>query len=286
MTENLKKYRDVFNSYKKLNGKQAEYDNGYTQDRKTKNTNSQEIYKSRMAKMEKVIKDVGATSHILLQNDLAGCFFQNEKEMFFGFYYAGAIQFLCPYENFNVSNITNSGVTMGYNSQIIPSIGFDLGGLNSVGFGSIPVPKLNKPTSYSLSISYFDTDGAVKEYKLILDCWRAYAINQFKKVKEAVFFNDLVSDFTDARLKDIYNKLIAIPAVAEKIKNNEIIVNGINIQQIKQQYLSNKEEEKIFKDKIIQLAEVDETENTKFKWTIFYVIIVVILFVSLVMLIT
>ena len=74
--------------------------------------------------------------------------------------------------------------------------------------------------------------------------------------------------------------------MAEKIKNNEIIVNEINIQQIKQQYLSNKEEEKKFKDKIIQLAEVDETENTKFKWTIFYVIIVVILFVSLVMLIT
>lgn len=107
-----------------------------------------------------------------------------------------------------------------------------------------------------------------------------------KKLKKRFFFNDLVSDFTDARLKDIYNKLIAIPAVTEKIKNNEIIVNEINIQQIKQQYLSNKEEEKKFKDKIIQLAEVDETENTKFKWTIFYVIIVVILFVSLVMLIT
>ena len=72
-----KQYRDVFATNKKLEYNQAELDHGYPEERKRKNDESEEIFNSKIEKMKQDLNEIGVDSYILLQNDLAGCFFQN-----------------------------------------------------------------------------------------------------------------------------------------------------------------------------------------------------------------
>ena len=151
-----KEYRNVFATNNKLSYNQAEIDHGYPESRKRKNPDSEIIYNDKISKMKKDLSDYGAESFIPLQNDLAGCFFQNTKNKTFGFYFNGSIQFVCPYENYIGSNISNSGNEMTCDRQLMLGAGFGRGGLNSIGVGSMPRPVLNKPTSYYLNIQYFE----------------------------------------------------------------------------------------------------------------------------------
>ena len=239
-----RKYRNTFDSNEKLDTSQAEKDNGYAEGRKSKVANSKEIFDSKLNKMEEDIKQYGATSHILLQNDLAGCFFQNNKDMFFGFYFNGSIQFICPYENFINANISNSGDYMDYENQLIFGAGFGSGGIKTIGVGNFPLPQINKPTTYYLSISYFDNCGVAQEYNLSFNCLRFYPLYEWNSVDKAESFIQITSEFTDKKLFEINNKLKSLHAISKKINYNETIVREIDVEEIKSKYIvSSKESE-------------------------------------------
>ena len=119
------------------------------------------IYNSRKDAMRERLRQYGADQIIILQNDLAGAFFQNNQNMTFGFYFNGAVRFVCPYENFISSTITNSGVEMEYKNKLSLGGVFDGGGLSGMIVGRESQPYLRKPTKYELQISYFDKDGKV-----------------------------------------------------------------------------------------------------------------------------
>lgn len=203
-----KEYREVFVTNDKLTYNQAEIDHGYPEGRKRRNKESESIYNGKIEKMKNHLKEIGATNYIQLQNDLAGCFFEDTNNMVFGFYYNGAVQFLCPYENYINVHISNSGNEMTYDRQLILGAGFGRGGINSIGVGSMPKPVLNKPNNYYLTLSYFDKEGKTKEYKMSLNCLRTYTLYEYSNVNKAKFFNDITSDFTSKKLNDIYSKLV------------------------------------------------------------------------------
>lgn len=258
-----KEYRNVFATNNKLSYNQAEIDHGYPESRKRKNPDSEIIYNDKISKMKKDLSDYGAESFIPLQNDLAGCFFQNTKNKTFGFYFNGSIQFVCPYENYIGSNISNSGNEMTYDRHLMLGAGFDRGGLNSIGVGSMPRPVLNKPTSYYLNIQYFDKDGNTKEYKLSLNCMRTYTILEFNNVDEAKAFNDITSDFTNRKLNDIFSKLNSLPAIAEKIHSDEISVDELDVKMLTTKYNQTVKKQNEYVKSISEQAETENKQRTK-----------------------
>lgn len=229
-------YRDVFDSNNKIYPWQAEIDRGYSENRDAKRADSAKVLNDRITKMKSDLEEIGADSYVLLQNDVAGCFFQNTNDMLFGFYYNGSIQFLCPYENYINSNIANSGNNLAFESEVIPQLGFGRNGLSSIGFARIPKAKVSKPYEYYLTIFYFDKSGKVNEYRLTLNCFRKYTLYEIKKKEELVNFQEATSEYTNKRMMEINNKLSAMPAVAAKINSKEISVYDVDIEKIKADY--------------------------------------------------
>lgn len=260
--KNKKEYREVFVSGNKLNYNQAEIDHGYPEERKKRNDESEAIYNRKLAKMKNDMKEIGADSYIQLQNDLAGCFFQNSNNMTFGFYYNGTVQFVCPYENYINAHISNSGNEMTYDRQLILGAGFGRGGINSIGVGSMPKPVLNKPTSYYLTLSYFDKEGKTKEYKMSFNCLRTYTLYEDSNVDMAKAFNEITSDFTNRKLNDIYSKLSSVPAIADRIHNGDIEVEEFNVNSFKEIYNKQTKTANAYVKEIKQVA-VDENKRRK-----------------------
>ena len=146
-----KKYRQVLHSQVRFSSYQGELDHGYPTTPRRKNPQSGEIFSFKMSQMKSTLKNYGADSYILLQSDVAACFFQNSKNMTFGFYFNGAIQFLCPYENYIGSAFSNSGSELSHENRTVLGTTWGAGGLHSIGGGSIPVATLNKPIVLMLS---------------------------------------------------------------------------------------------------------------------------------------
>ncbi|MBE6633482.1 MAG: helix-turn-helix transcriptional regulator [Ruminococcaceae bacterium] len=77
------KHRYVHHSNIPMRILEADLDHGYTDHRKRKIRNSDEIFQERKEKMYTLLSTIGANKTILLQGDMAGCFFENPHEMFF-----------------------------------------------------------------------------------------------------------------------------------------------------------------------------------------------------------
>jgi len=228
-----KPYRYAFDSNIKMYYLQADIDCGYSRSRKNIIDNSMEIFKERYDEMNNMLAKIGVDKTIQLQVDLAGCFFENTKQLFFGFYYGGNIQFLCPFENFINAQICNSGYNISYDSQLVSGIGVGSNGIESVGIGSIPFAKLNKPSSYTLVISYFDENSMVNEFKLNLYCKRRYTILETGSADDAELMASMESDSTFKKLNEIIARMHSYPIFAQKIKNNEISVDNIDSTNLK-----------------------------------------------------
>ena len=267
-----KEYREVFVSNNKLTYNQAEIDHGYPEDRKRRNDESESIYNGKLEKMKKHLKELGVTEYIQLQNDLAGCFFQDTNNMTFGFYYNGAVQFLCPYENYINAHISNSGNEMTYDRQLMLGAGFGRGGINSIGVGSMPKPVLNKPNTYYLTLSYFDKEGKTKEYKMSLNCLRTYTLYEDSNVNNAKFFNEITSDFTSKKLNDVYSKLASVPAIAERIQSGDIKVNPVDIAALKENYNKQTKAANDYMKNIVATAQDENKRRAKRNWIIVGVI--------------
>lgn len=240
-----KKFRQVFCSNEKLESYQADLDNGYTQERKTKCKQSDKLRSIKIEKMKEIIAKYGADSHTFLQHDLAGCFFVNSKNLTFGFYFNGAIQFICPFENFISANVSNSGNELSYKNKTVLGAGFGLDGLNSVGVGNIPIAMLNKPLFYELSISYFDNNGKPCEYKMSFNSIRN--IYKFKKVEEHHLYSNVISESTEKHLNDVCAKLSTVQTVFEVCKSKNQQLEDLDIKCIKSEYAINSKDAQEYK---------------------------------------
>lgn len=185
------KYREVYVSKNELSEKQADIEHSGSYSLKT-----------RKAVMEKDMREYGAESYINLQQDIAACFFQSSKNMTFGFYFNGEIQFICPIENYISHYLSNSGLNP---LLFIPP---------TIGFWRIPVN--SKPGRYDLTISYFDENGNVTEYNLSLYSFRDYLFKKYESPVGSVGAIDTVSIETNKNLSSICSKFGSMPAIAKK----------------------------------------------------------------------
>ncbi len=79
------------------------YEHGYAcfDDRLAKRVkDSQQIFYRKRKELHAFMESIGATNLIFPRGDLCLCYFEDEKNKTFGFYFDGAIQFLCPFENY------------------------------------------------------------------------------------------------------------------------------------------------------------------------------------------
>ena len=171
---------------------------------------------------------------IRVQKDVLIDFFVDDVNKTFGFFFDGAPQFICPFENFAAFSVSNSGNSTSYSRGRMVGVG--IGTINSVGIGSYPVANTNLPKRYDCSITYFDKNGLLKTYNISFSCYRSFAFDEgnFRSVDEAVEWENMVSYGTNKNLNDIASYLIGIKESGKLIKEGIISVNPVNYNSVEE----------------------------------------------------
>ncbi len=143
---------------------------------------------------------------------------------------------------------------MSYKKNVIPGIGFNQNGINSVSVTSIPVMQLNKPSSYFIIITYFDEKGTISDFKLTINCNRYYTYLESNDAMKAETYDSLQSDCASERLKEILARLNSFPTAIKDINGGENTPKKINATLIKSIIEESSKKEKRFETKMEQNA--------------------------------
>ena len=215
--------------------------------------------------MKKDMREYGADLCVNLQDDIAACFFHNSKNMTFGFYFNGAIQFICPVENYINHHFSSSSVN--------PALFYILY-RSMMPFGRVPIS--SQPSQYDLTISYYNENGNVSEYVLSLYSFRDYFIKKYENIDGCTFAADKISIQTNKNLSDICLRLSIFPELSKRIYSGEIEVNNESVEKeqkiehdkysIVEKYEATAKEEKRRRSAILrERQEFDENEKTEGK---------------------
>lgn len=239
------KFRHTFDSKVPIKYEQADIDHGYTTKIEAKKNNGKTILEQRKTQMKTALKKIGVNKLIYLQSDACTCYFQSTKNMYFGFYFGGSVQFLCPFENFINARVYDRGSGLTYDKEVVMGMGITAGGINSLGISTVPVAKLNRPMMYGLVISYFDFDGNVCQYKINLNCKRMYAIYEIGADSAESFYNKQ-SDMTNERLNHLIVEMESFSTLVQIAQTNDSAPKELDIAAIAQNVAEANEKEKEF----------------------------------------
>lgn len=176
------KYRSVFVSQNELDRYHSDYDHGVILNiSKRRYKKADELFDERKAEMENVLKSRNYTYVKAPQPDINVRFFVHEKIGICGFYFDGAEQFVLP-----VENIINASIT----------------------------------EKYTLSISYFTSDGKTDIYNISFSIERLYfnynEVAKSERIRQAL--KEELAKRTHEALNEIRNKIIFLKAIGEDIK--------------------------------------------------------------------
>lgn len=265
------KFRKTFDSGVSLNSlKQADYENGYAEGkRRIAGFSTEETFR----RHNELISKKGYSKTIRIQDDILVDFFIDEKNKTFGFFFDGAPQFLCPFENFAAFAITNDGPSTGFSS--VPVFGVGIGRNPSFGVGSMPLGRSRSPLRYDCSISYFDEDGALKDYKIAFSCNRMYIVydGTVKSVDELYLWEDMLSATTNKNLNQVSSYLSGIKEAGNQIKNGDIIVEPVEIESITNEVKAGQEKKEKTKS-IFSTATIEYHQKRKTGWLIVLIVVV------------
>lgn len=120
-------------------------------------------------------------------------FFVDDKNKAFGFFFDGAPQFICPFENF-VSFFND---------------------VSKTGASSMPVSYARTSIIYDCSLAYFDENGYLCTYKIAFSCNRNYVIHKsiIKTSKDVLFWEESLAKKTVEKLNEISTYLTSIKEV-------------------------------------------------------------------------
>lgn len=224
------KFRKTYDSGIKLNSSaQADYEHGYAEGKKKIEGYS---ITSASARHKELISKKGYTKTIRIQHDILVDFFVDDKNKTFGFFFDGAPQFLCPFENFAAFSVTNDGPSTGFTRA--PMVGVGIGKNPSIGVGSMPLGHTRSPLRYDCSISYFDENGALNDYKIAFGCNRMYIVydGTAKSTDELFLWENALSANTNKNLNEVSSYLNGIKEAGNQIKNGDIVVGPIDTAAI------------------------------------------------------
>lgn len=219
------KFRQVFDSGIKLNaGNQADYEHGYSGKRKIAGYD----FTTNAARHKELIERRHYSKIVSVQHDVLVDFFIDENEKTFGFFFDGAPQFVCPFENLASFSISNSGYSTGYTSS--PVVGVGIGRNPSIGVGSMPLSQTRQPLRYDLDISYFGEDGYLHDYKIAFGCNRMYITydKTVNSVDELYLWQNMLSQNTNKKLNEISTYLNGIKESAALLRSQDEKLPEIN----------------------------------------------------------
>ncbi len=163
------------------------------------------------AKYEELLNKKNYSKTIRVQPNVLVDFYIEDKNKIFGFFFDGAPQFLCPFENF---------VSFGFLIDGKPS---DL----------IKENENNHALKYDCSISYFDKKGLLNKWDISFGCKESLNNNGQKSNEELCSLENKQSKEINNNLNEISKYLKEIKEIANKIKAGEIIVQPIDMVEIK-----------------------------------------------------
>ena len=266
-------FRNTFDSGIKLDcSKQADYEHGFVDGKKKIKGYSFERFSS---VHEEAKNKKSFTKTIRIQHDVLADFFVDDKNKTFGFFFDGAIQFLCPFENFAAFSVTNDGPSTGFTKT--PVVGVGIGSNPSIGVGSMPLGHTRSPLMYHCSISYFDTNGSLKDYKITFSCNRSYIVynGTANSTEELFLWKNALSQNTNKNLNEISSYLNGIKEAGNQIKSGSVAVLPINTSSLSDNVKLGQDKKRETKSSYISAL---ETSNKKKKkgWLIALIILAVI----------
>ncbi len=229
-------FREVFVSSTELDSDLAAYEHGYGPETECdhKVDDGEERFDALRAEVDALMKERGYENVIFPQFDMCLCYFENPKEKTFGFYFDGAEQFVCPFENFVDVHLSDDGYGLNYDKRA-PVFGVGVGAYNSYTVGSVPQASLEGPSFFDIVVVYFDVDGNTCEYKLHLSSNRVYMCYHHSgflaKRGEAESMMYVLGEGTKDGLNKIAMKLKAVAVKGNMIRAREIKVEPIDIDK-------------------------------------------------------
>ena len=218
------KYRKVFRTNENFDTDAIELEHNYlyldsSKNRYTYSIDDKDVdasvqeYKDREKQLNEFLEANDYTTDLRykLLPDATGTFLVDKKKKALGFYFNGAIQFLCPLENIfdiSVKPLMSEPV---YEKQ--SKVGAIFGGLVGVSVGSDNECVGNRATSYEIAVSYFDENEESNQYKIKLDDIRYYSI--YARDKE---YGRTFAQYRDTLLFNMNNMVQRFAGAVEGIK--------------------------------------------------------------------
>lgn len=255
------KFRKTYDSGIKLDApRQADYEHGYAEGKK-----KIEGYSiiSTSARHKELISKKRYTKTIRIQHDIMVDFFVDDKNKTFGFFFDGAPQFLCPFENFAAFSVTSDGPSTGF--TMAPMVGVGFGKNPSIGVGSMPLGHTRSPLRYDCSISYFDENGSLKHYKIAFDCNRMYIVydGTVKSTDELFLWENVLSQNTNKNLNEVSSYLNGIKEAGNQIKNGNVVVGPINVATISNEVKAGQDKKRATKTAYVTAVEASNKRKKK-----------------------
>lgn len=238
------KFRKTFDSGVRLETiSLSDIEHGYADGRKKVEGYS---YSATLKKHNELIKKKGYSKIVHIQNDVCVDFYVDDKNKTFGFFFDGAPQFVCPFENFASFSISNDGPSTGFAKASVVGVGIGGNKGPTIGVGSMPVGHTRPPSTYDCALSYFDENGNLKNYKMSISCMRKYILfdGTARSVEAALFWEDGISEYTNKHLNEICSYLNGIKEVGQFIKDGSVKVYPIDVQTIAKEVRTGQMEKK------------------------------------------
>ena len=268
------KFRKTFDSGIKLNTPElANIEHGYADGKKRIEGFS---FSSTSARHKELINKKGYTKIIRIQHDVCVDFFVDDKNKTFGFFFDGAPQFLCPFENFAAFSVTNDGPSTGFTRT--PMVGVGIGENPSIGVGSMPLGHTRSPLRYDCSISYFDENGALKDYKIAFSCNRMYIVydGTANSTDELFLWENVLSANTNKNLNEVSSYLNGIKEAGTQIKNGNITVAPIEVASLANEVKAGQDKKRNTKSSFNSAVEASKKRKKK-GWLIAFIIVAAII---------
>lgn len=268
------KFRKTFDSGIKLNTPElANIEHGYADGKKRIEGFS---FSSTSARHKELINKKGYTKIIRIQHDVCVDFFVDDKNKTFGFFFDGAPQFLCPFENFAAFSVTNDGPSTGFTRT--PMVGVGIGKNPSIGVGSMPLGHTRSPLRYDCSISYFDENGALKDYKIAFSCNRMYIVydGTANSTDELFLWENALSANTNKNLNEVSSYLNGIKEAGTQIKNGNITVAPIEVVSLTYEVKAGQDKKRNTKSSFNSAVEASKKRKKK-GWLIAFIIVAAII---------
>lgn len=224
-------FRPPFRSKSSLSPSQAEIDHGYINTEMGKNRRSGTIFAEKKNEFEAAVRKKNYTQHFRIQADLLVEFFKDDKRKVFGFFWDGAEQFVCPYENLVSFSYTSSGPSSSLVPQSVYTGMFGKGGM-AVGMGSVPTTRINSDAIFNVLISYYTAPQKTAVYTMSFMCPRQYIVLNNQGDSSNTFY--ALWDALSLQTKQNLNKINAIVTAAKaSVANTEEPLPQLNSDALK-----------------------------------------------------